>query len=335
MPLKPPVFDPPFNILRSSHVELGVATSPPRAPSTWIVSACWSPTRPGTRSICAAVEERNHHSIVLRQSGQALCYALGYKVGDEDDLDRPPNGSRRKGLPTAFPRGAASGPHAVRTATCAACRSSSMPAWSSGRAHAAEIRLASRRAHPAHRSPQLLHADDVQSSYEFYNDLGFRLTEYTETDDKPTAVLGGVDAAQGQRPRHRLHQRRRPAPASHRRVDRSGARHPPYLRRDGDDRLSANMERGPGRHGISNAFFLYMRDPGRPPGRAVHQRLSHRRSTTTSRSAGRCATRSARRCGAIRRRSPGSRRAPCSTAARCARRCSRRSRSWRAECYGI
>jgi catechol 2,3-dioxygenase len=27
--------------------------------------------------------------------------------------------------------------------------------------------------------------DDVQSSYEFYNDLGFRLTEYTETEDKP------------------------------------------------------------------------------------------------------------------------------------------------------
>ena len=23
----------------------------------------------------------------------------------------------------------------------------------------------------------------------------------------------------------------------------------------------ANMERGPGRHGIANAFFLYVRDP--------------------------------------------------------------------------
>ena len=39
-----------------------------------------------------------------------------------------------------------------------------------------------------------------------------------------------------------------------------------------------NMERGPGRHGISNAFFLYIRDPDGHRIELFHVRLSHRRS---------------------------------------------------------
>jgi catechol 2,3-dioxygenase len=40
----------------------------------------------------------------------------------------------------------------------------------------------------------------------------------------------------------------------------------------------SNIERGPGRHGISNAFFLYIRDPGRPPHRDLLFRLPDHRS---------------------------------------------------------
>ena len=71
----------------------------------------------------------------------------------------------------------------------------------------------------------------------------------------------------------------------------------------------ANMERGPGRHGISNAFFLYVRDPDGHRARVLLLRLSDRWIPTTSRCAGRCATRAGRRCGASRRRARGSRKA--------------------------
>jgi catechol 2,3-dioxygenase len=101
----------------------------------------------------------------------------------------------------------------------------------------------------------------VQASYDFYRELGFRLTEYTETDGgdpKLWAVWmhrkGNVhDLAFTNGAGPRLHHIGFWTPGV---LDiihicdvmaTSG-----YL---------ANMERGPGRHGISNAFYLYIRDP--------------------------------------------------------------------------
>jgi catechol 2,3-dioxygenase len=102
---------------------------------------------------------------------------------------------------------------------------------------------------------------DVQASYDFYADLGFRLTEYTETDD-PEPLLWAVwlhrkgnvhDLAFTNGHGPRLH---------HIGVWTAGALDILHI----CDVMAtsgflANMERGPGRHGISNAFFLYVRDP--------------------------------------------------------------------------
>jgi catechol 2,3-dioxygenase len=102
---------------------------------------------------------------------------------------------------------------------------------------------------------------DVQASYDFYTELGFRLTEYTETDDRDAKLWavwlhrkGNVhDLAftNGQGPR--LH---------HIGVTTTG---PLDILNICDVMATSgylpNMERGPGRHGISNAFFLYIRDP--------------------------------------------------------------------------
>ena len=101
---------------------------------------------------------------------------------------------------------------------------------------------------------------DVQASYDFYNELGFRPTEYTETEDGKElwAVWlhrkGNVhDLAftNGRGPR--LH---------HMGVWVSSVTSIIHT----CDVLAttgwlSSMERGPGRHGISNAFFLYLRDP--------------------------------------------------------------------------
>jgi catechol 2,3-dioxygenase len=102
---------------------------------------------------------------------------------------------------------------------------------------------------------------DVQASYDFYGELGFRLTEYTETDGAEPKLWAVW-----------LH--------------RKGNVHDLAFTNGGGPRLHhvglwtagvldiihicdvmatcgylGNMERGPGRHGISNAFFLYVRDP--------------------------------------------------------------------------
>ena len=102
---------------------------------------------------------------------------------------------------------------------------------------------------------------DVQTSYDFFREIGFRLTEYTETDD-PDPLLWAVwmhrkgnvhDIAftNGRGPRlHHVGVWTASALDILHTCDvmaTSG-----YL---------ANMERGPGRHGLSNAFFLYIRDP--------------------------------------------------------------------------
>jgi catechol 2,3-dioxygenase len=102
---------------------------------------------------------------------------------------------------------------------------------------------------------------DAQASHDFYNEIGFRTTEYTETDD-PDPQLWAVwmhrkgnvhDLAftNGRGPR--LH---------HIGMWAAG----PLDVLNLCDMMAtsgylANMERGPGRHGISNAFFLYVRDP--------------------------------------------------------------------------
>ena len=225
----------------------------------WIASAIWSAREEPDALYLRAIEERNHHSIVLRGAKSRRAHALGFKVASEDDLDRAAAWFKRRNLPTAFPDVPYQG-RTLRTADI-----TGMPLDFYFKMDQGERMLQRYAAHQGARIQRIDHINcftpDVQASYDFYTELGFRLTEYTETDDRDAEALGGVAAPQGQRPRPRLHQRPRAAAAPHRRVDRGPARHPAHLRRDGDLGYLANMERGPGRHGISNAFFLYIRDP--------------------------------------------------------------------------
>jgi catechol 2,3-dioxygenase len=104
---------------------------------------------------------------------------------------------------------------------------------------------------------------DVQAAYDFYRGLGFRLTEYTETEDEDAQLWAVWMHRKGN---------------VHDLAFTNG--HGPRLHHIGVWTASAldilhicdvmatsgylaNMERGPGRHGISNAFFLYIRDPDR------------------------------------------------------------------------
>ena len=97
MPLRDPVFNPPFNIIRASHVELGVSDL--TASRAFYVDCLGYIVSDEDKDALylRGVEERNHHSVVLRQSKDIAALAIGFKVGSEADLDNPR-------LATAFSR---------------------------------------------------------------------------------------------------------------------------------------------------------------------------------------------------------------------------------------
>ena len=103
MPVRKPVFIPPFNVVRASHVELTVRDlARSRAFYVDCLGYLVSAEEPGALYL-RAVEERNHHSIVLREGKAPAAHALGFKLASEEDLDRAADWFKRRNLPTAFP----------------------------------------------------------------------------------------------------------------------------------------------------------------------------------------------------------------------------------------
>ena len=205
MPLRDPVFNPPFNIVRASHVELGVADL---AKSRAFYVDCLGyivSDEDKDALYLRGVEERNHHSVVLRKSNDIAALAIGFKVGSEEDLDKAAEWLDRaqaagvvaeRAVPGAHAAHRRSGRHAGRSLFQDGSRA----------LDAAEVRRLPGRAHPAHRPHQLLHAGRAGLLR-----LLHRARLPPDRDDRDrrrgSEALGRVDAAQGQHPRPRLHQR--------------------------------------------------------------------------------------------------------------------------------
>jgi catechol 2,3-dioxygenase len=259
MPIRPPELSPPFNIVRASHVELGVRDLA-RSRAFYVDCLGLLATEETADALyLRGVEERNHHSIVLRQTRDPTATALGFKVASEEDVDRAAVWFGGRNLPVSFPEAPFQG-RTLRTAD-----TFGMPLDFYFKMDQAPSMLQRYAAHQGARIQRIDHLNcftpDVQGSYDFYADLGFRLTEYTETEDAPAKLWavwlhrkGNVhDLAFTNGHGPRLH---------HIGVWTAGALDILHI----CDVMAtsgwlANMERGPGRHGISNAFFLYVRDP--------------------------------------------------------------------------
>jgi 3,4-dihydroxyphenylacetate 2,3-dioxygenase len=259
MPIRPPVLDPPFNVVRASHVELGVRDLA-RSRAFYVDCLGLLATDETADALyLRGVEERNHHSIVLRRAHEPIVAALGFKLASEEDIDIAAAWFGARDLPVSFPDVPYQG------ATLRTADAFGMPLDFYARMDQAASMLQRYAAHQGARIQRIDHLNcftpDVQASYDFYADLGFRLTEYTETEDAPAKLWavwmhrkGNVhDLAFTNGLGPRLH---------HIGVWTAGALDILHI----CDVMAtsgwlANMERGPGRHGISNAFFLYVRDP--------------------------------------------------------------------------
>lgn len=249
---------PDFNVLRLSHVELGV-TDLARSKAFYADTLGLQVTDEDREHIyLRAMEERGHHCVVLTKSAQPEVYALSFKVFSEADLDKGAAYFRGLDYPVEW----VERPYQGRTFRTR--DNSGIPL---------EFYFKMERLAPIHQKYALYHGvkplridhfncftTDVDASVSFYNKLGFRTTEYTE--DEASGKLwaawmhrkGGVhDMAFtcGRGPR--LHHTAFWVPTPLNIID--------LLDLMATTGYVGNIERGPGRHGISNAFFLYILDP--------------------------------------------------------------------------
>ena len=258
MPIPSPNLYPAFNILRLSHVEYKVTDL--AASRAFYVDTLGLQVSTETQDAIylRAMEERGHHSIHLIKSDTASVGVLGFKVWDDQDLDRLETFFQSKDLPTEW----IEKPHFGRILK-------SRDPWGIPLEFYAKMD----RLEPIHQKYKLyngvkplridhfnMFSSDVDASVAFYNEMGFRVTEYTE--DAETGRLwaawmhrkGGVhDVAFTNGFGPRLHHTAFWVPTPLNIID--------LLDLMSTTGYVSNIERGPGRHGISNAFFLYVLDP--------------------------------------------------------------------------
>src|SRR3954449_10554894 len=88
MPVPKHIFDPPFNIIRASHVVLEVTDLDASRKFYETAVGLHVEDSDNGSVYLRGSEEHQHHSLVLRRAATAACSRLGFKVGNEHDLDK-------------------------------------------------------------------------------------------------------------------------------------------------------------------------------------------------------------------------------------------------------
>jgi catechol 2,3-dioxygenase len=257
MPIPAPNLHPPFHIVRLSHTELRV-TDLDWSRRYYVDLLGLQVTHEDAGAIyLRAMEERGHHCLILRKADSPGVGVLGFKVWEEEDLDRAHHWFTARGLPAQW----------IERPFMGRVLAARDPFGVPLEFYASMDRLA-----PIHQKYALyrgvkplridhfnLFSSDVDQSVRFYSDMGFRVTEYTsdaETGRTWAAWMhrkGGVhDIAFTNGTGPRLHHTAFWVPTPLNIID--------LLDLMSTTGYLENIERGPGRHGISNAFFLYIRD---------------------------------------------------------------------------
>src|SRR5207302_8248436 len=88
MPVPQHIFEPPFNIIRSSHAVLDVVDLNASREFYEATVGLHVEDRDDKAVYLRGSEEHQHHSLVLRKAQIAACNRLGFKVGNDGDLDK-------------------------------------------------------------------------------------------------------------------------------------------------------------------------------------------------------------------------------------------------------
>jgi catechol 2,3-dioxygenase len=247
------------NIVRSSYLEL-IVTDLDRSRWFWSDMLGFHVTAQDDQALyLRGTEEAVHHSVVLRLGDHPAAACMAYRVWEAEDLDRAEKwyadrGCRVERRPAGATRGIG---EAVRVEDPLGftleffhenIRTERLT-WRYDLHHGANV---SRIDHFN------IVVDDPHAAYDYYEALGFRCSETIEDDERMFAAwmhrkpsVHDVAFTLGASPR--LHHTGFFVPEQHhisRLCDVFGALE-----------LQHHIERGPGRHGVSNAFYVYLRDP--------------------------------------------------------------------------
>src|SRR6516225_5099012 len=102
MPVPQHVFDPPFNIIRCSHAVLDVTDLDASRKFYETAVGLHVEDHNDDAVYLRGSEEHQHHSLVLRKAPIAACNRLGFKVGNEADLDKAASFCSENGIVHAF-----------------------------------------------------------------------------------------------------------------------------------------------------------------------------------------------------------------------------------------
>ena len=261
MPVPAPNLYPDFNTIRLSHVCLNVSDL--AASRTFYVDMFGLQVSDETNShiYLRALEERGHHSVILQKSDQpGTVEVMGFKVFDETDLKRAEDWFQAKGHPTQW----IERPHQGRTLLTADQVGIPLEFY-----HKMDRLPTIHQEYARYHGVRPLRIDhfncfspNVDDSVALYNEIGFRVTEYTEDEDSKRLWAAWLHRKGGV---HDMAFTNGKGPRMHHVA--FWVANPLHII-DLLDVMSTtgyvrNIERGPGRHGISNAFFLYILDPDR------------------------------------------------------------------------
>lgn len=249
------------NVLRAGHAEY-LVTDLDRAREFYVELLGFVESgHDGDRLYLRGIEERSAASLVLRKSDRPGAAHIAFRVESEDDLDRFQARVSKLRLTCRW-----TDDPAVHGRALLYQDPAGLPVELYHEAQPAERML---QEFHLHRGAHILRLDhfncqvpNVQLEHDFYTqELGFRSTEYTESDEQPPRLWASwltrkhtvhdLALMNGRGPRlHHVGFSVPDALAILRACDiLAGAR------------LGAQIERGPGRHGLSNAMFVYLRDP--------------------------------------------------------------------------
>jgi 3,4-dihydroxyphenylacetate 2,3-dioxygenase len=254
---------PAINVLRAAHAEY-LVTDIDVARTFYVDLLGFVETaRDGRRLYLRCLEDRQHHSLVLREAEKPGASHIAFRVGEQDDLDQLAVLAAEQGLPHRWVEGEEVGQgYALRIQD-----PSGLPLEFYHHMESAPRMLQQYHRHGAVPIMRLDHfncqvPDAATATAWFQRELGFRVSEYTV---KETAAGDSLWAAWLHRKQtvHDLALMCGIGPRLH---------HVGFWLPDAMAVLRAcdvlaaagyhtAIERGPGRHGLSNALFLYLRDP--------------------------------------------------------------------------
>ena len=251
---------PPYDIVRVAHVELLVADLEASSRFYAELLGMVESDRTDDAVYLRGWEEHGHHSLVLRHGGEPSVGHVSFRMRDEDDLERLAETCEAGGTRVEWYGGEPHHGRALRLIDPLG-----VPLEFFYAMEPVESRL--RQFHEQRGAP-LLRLDhvnfqvaDIEAVLPFWTGHGFRCSEYLSTDGaeerlcaawlfrKQSAHDIGLLTGIGPRLHHFAFAVPDPLAVLHACDQLAAAGAAPAI------------ERGPGRHAASNAFFVYLRDP--------------------------------------------------------------------------